>query len=568
MRWRRERRSPARDQNITGRGRTRPPARAGRARASRARASRHTVCLSGAAPHGAQRGGGIACLVRQGARREPLSRSLLDHDPHRPHRDLGGAGAELSGRLFPRDHDACGRGSRLCPGDPAAVDQHPGVHLCLDGAARPQRRRQQEPHCGRRHRGAARAPPQRARRRHRHGARADALHGAADLCRHAAGRSRPAAGGGGARRRHFSHFPPRVPAAVGPGNLCRVHSRVRSLGRLLHHTGAARRRARDHDRRPDRAAGARRAQLVVRERARHRAPGRDDRDLRSRATRDRRARGSSMSTRAARSLHRRARLRRLALGLVCAPIFIFLMLPLVVVFPLSLSSAPYLQFPPPGLSLRWYQSYFGDPVWIEATVRSLVIRATTMLASLAVGMPLAFSLVRGRYWGRTLLDRLAVAPMIVPTIIVSVAIYGIFAKLKLIGAWYGIALAHTILALPFVIIILGAALRGLDESLEQAALGLGASRWQAIRRVTLPEIRPSIVTAAVLAFITSFDELVVAMFLAGPQMTLPKKMFDNIRMEIDPTIAAVSVLQILIITAALLIAQRFGRGATAMGVSE
>jgi putative spermidine/putrescine transport system permease protein len=109
--------------------------------------------------------------------------------------------------------------------------------------------------------------------------------------------------------------------------------------------------------------------------------------------------------------------------------------------------------------------------------------------------------------------------------------------------------------------------RGLDESLEQAALGLGASRWQAIRRVTLPEIRPSIVTAAVLAFITSFDELVVAMFLAGPQMTLPKKMFDNIRMEIDPTIAAVSVLQILIITAALVIAQRFGRGATAVGVS-
>ncbi len=318
----------------------------------------------------------------------------------------------------------------------------------------------------------------------------------------------------------------------------------------------------------DRAAGARRAQLVVRERACQRAAGRHDCDLWARAARDRRARRrSGMSTRAARSPRRRARLRRLALGLVCAPIFLFLMLPLVVVFPLSLSSAPYLQFPPPGLSLRWYQSYFGDPVWIDATVRSLVIGATTTLASLAVGMPLAFSLVRGRYWGRKLLDRLAVAPMIVPTIIISVAIYGLFAKFKLIGAWYGIALAHTILALPFVIIVLGASLRGLDESLEQAALGLGASRWQAIRRVTLPEIRPSIVTAAVLAFITSFDELVVAMFLAGPQMTLPKKMFDNIRMEIDPTIAAVSVLQILIITAALLIAQRFGRGATAVGVS-
>ncbi len=273
-----------------------------------------------------------------------------------------------------------------------------------------------------------------------------------------------------------------------------------------------------------------------------------------------------MSTDTMRRRHRRLRWSRIALAVVCAPIFLFLMLPLVVVFPLSVSSAPYLQFPPPGFSLRWYQSYFGDPVWIDATIRSLVIGATTTLASLLVGMPLAFSLVRGRYFGRVLLDRLAIAPMIVPTIVISVAIYGIFAKLRLIGAWYGIALAHTILALPFVIIILGAGLRGLDESLEQAALGLGASRWQAVRRVTLPEIRPSIVTAAVLAFITSFDELVVAMFLAGSQMTLPKKMFDNIRMEIDPTIAAVSVLQILIITTALLLSQRFGRGATVMDV--
>lgn len=273
-----------------------------------------------------------------------------------------------------------------------------------------------------------------------------------------------------------------------------------------------------------------------------------------------------MSARTALRRHRRLRWSRIALGLVCAPIFTFLILPLVVVFPLSVSSAPYLQFPPPGFSLRWYVSYFSDRVWIDATFRSLLIGATTMLGSLLIGIPLAFSLTRGRYWGRWLLDRLATAPMIVPSIIISVAVYGIFAKLKLIGAWYGIALAHTILALPFVIVILGAGLRGLDEGLEEAALGLGASRWQAVWRVTLPEIRPSVVTAAALAFITSFDELVVAMFLSGSQMTLPKKMFDNIRMEIDPTIAAVSVLQILIITVALLVSQRFGRGAAEMDV--
>ena len=262
---------------------------------------------------------------------------------------------------------------------------------------------------------------------------------------------------------------------------------------------------------------------------------------------------------AARQTRASAGWSRIVLRAICAAIYVFLMLPLLIVFPLSVSSAPYLQFPPPGVSWRWFENYFNDPVWIDATVRSLGIGAATTVLALLVGVPVAFSIVRGRYPGRVLIDRLTIAPMIVPAIIFSVAVYGVFAKLKLIGAWYGIALAHTILALPFVVIVVGAGLRGFDLDQEQAAVGLGASRWQAIRRVTLPQIRPSLVSAAVLAFITSFDELVVAMFLAGSQMTLPKKMFDNIRMEIDPTIAAVSVLQILLIVLAVIVSQRFGR---------
>ena len=251
---------------------------------------------------------------------------------------------------------------------------------------------------------------------------------------------------------------------------------------------------------------------------------------------------------------------RVVLRIACALIFLFLMLPLLIVFPLSVSSAPYLQFPPPGVSWQWYQRYLNDPVWIDATLRSLEIGAATVVLSLLIGFPLTFSLVRGRYAGRVALERLMATPMIVPTIVTSVAVYALFSKLHLIGAWYGLAIAHTVLALPFVVIVGSAGLRGLNPSLEQAAEGLGAGRLTILRRVILPQMTPSLVSAALLAFITSFDEVVVALFLAGSRMTLPKKMFDNIRMEIDPTIAAVSVLQILLIATALGLVSLANRG--------
>lgn len=243
-----------------------------------------------------------------------------------------------------------------------------------------------------------------------------------------------------------------------------------------------------------------------------------------------------------------------------ALIYFFLMLPILVVFPISLSSAPYLQFPPPGLSWQWYERYLDDPQWIDATWRSLYIGGATAVLALLLGVPLAFSLVRGRYLGRTFVDRLALAPIIVPTIILSVAVYGVFAKLRLIGAWYGLVLAHAVLALPFVVLVMTAGLRDFDRSLEQAAAGLGASRWRTLTRVTLPLLRPSLVSAGLLAFISSFDEVVVALFLAGANMTLPKKMFDNILMEIDPTIASVSVIQILLVSIVMVLIGRFGRG--------
>jgi putative spermidine/putrescine transport system permease protein len=157
-------------------------------------------------------------------------------------------------------------------------------------------------------------------------------------------------------------------------------------------------------------------------------------------------------------------------------------------------------------------------------------------------------------------EKLVATPIIVPHIIFSIAIYAIFARMRLIGSWEGIAIAHAVLALPFVVILVTAGLRSFDEAQEQAAMGLGASWPQAVWRVTLPQIRPSLVSAALLAFISSFDELVVAMFLSGAQMTLPKKMFDNIMLEIDPTIAVVSVLQILLVALCMGLMAIYGRG--------
>lgn len=259
---------------------------------------------------------------------------------------------------------------------------------------------------------------------------------------------------------------------------------------------------------------------------------------------------------------------RLLLSVVAGLVFAFMMLPLLVVFPISVSSASYLQFPPPGFSWQWYQRYFEDPVWIEATIRSVKVALLCTAIAMALGVPLSFALVRSRLRFMRVADRVVAAPIIVPTIVISIAIYSLFSKLQLIGAWYGIAIAHAILVLPFVVILVSAGLRTFDEAQEQAAMGLGASWPMAVWRVTLPQLRPSLVSAGFLAFVGSFDELVVAMFLSGAQMTLPKKMFDNIMLEIDPTIAAVSVLQILLACVCLAGAALFGRGVLPAGADR
>ena len=254
------------------------------------------------------------------------------------------------------------------------------------------------------------------------------------------------------------------------------------------------------------------------------------------------------------------RAARIALHAWCGLVFFFLVLPLVVVFPISFSSSAYLQFPPPGYSLRWYREFLADPNWVDAAWRSVLIGSVTAVAATILGTLLAISLVRGTYPGRGTVEQLVMAPIALPSIVYSVAAYQLFSTLHLVGSWQGIAVAHTIHALPLVVVVVGASLRTIDVSTEMAAQGLGASWFTAVRRITLPQIRPALVSAAFIAFISSFDELVIAMFLGGINLTLPKKMFDSILYEIDPTIAAVSVLQIALVVLVLVVIGRFGSG--------
>jgi putative spermidine/putrescine transport system permease protein len=236
---------------------------------------------------------------------------------------------------------------------------------------------------------------------------------------------------------------------------------------------------------------------------------------------------------------------RVALFLVAAVTLVFLVLPLFIVLPLSFSASPYLEFPPAGVSVRWYVRYFASAKWMSATALSAQIALGTTALALVLGVPASFALVRRQFRGKGLLLAFFMAPIIVPYIITAIAVYFLFARLGLVGHPLGLLAAHTLLAVPKVIVIVTAALKGFDRTLERASMSLGAGPWTTFYRVTYPAIRPAVITAALFAFLTSFDELILSMFITGPTaVTLPKLMWDAVRLEIDPTIAAASSLLI------------------------
>jgi putative spermidine/putrescine transport system permease protein len=253
--------------------------------------------------------------------------------------------------------------------------------------------------------------------------------------------------------------------------------------------------------------------------------------------------------------------QRLWLYVLAALVLAFLVIPTLIVIPMSFSNSQYLEFPPREWSLRWYRSYLASPSWMQATATSFAAGALTMLVATPLGTLAAYGLSVSRLRAARAIHALMLTPIIVPVILVAIGVFYAYVKLKLVNSLAGIVLAHSMLAIPLVIMIVTASLKSYDMNQEMVARSLGASRARAFVGVTLPQIRFGVVSAALLSFLTSFDEVILALFIAGgSNSTLTRNMFNALRDQIDPTIAAISTLMIVVTSVLLALSQWYGSG--------
>ena len=230
----------------------------------------------------------------------------------------------------------------------------------------------------------------------------------------------------------------------------------------------------------------------------------------------------------------------LSLALLVA---LFLLLPIAVVVPMSFSTAISFEFPPPGYSLGYYAKYFTSEEWLQPTLNSFVIALGATALTMLLVVPAAFGYVRYRFRGKAFVNLLMMAPLIVPHVVSAVAYYGFLGRVRLTGTHLGVIVAHGILAVPVAFLVITATLKGFDRNLERAAMSSGAGPLRTFVHVTLPVLRPGMLVGALFAFLSSFNEAVVVIFIGGREAsTLPKKMYESIRLESDPVIAVVSTL--------------------------
>jgi ABC-type spermidine/putrescine transport system permease subunit II len=260
---------------------------------------------------------------------------------------------------------------------------------------------------------------------------------------------------------------------------------------------------------------------------------------------------------------------KIVLAIFSSAMFIFMILPSLIAIPMSFTNTKFLVFPPQGFTLGWYQNFITDENWMGPAFLSLRVAILTALISVCLGTMTSLALVRGTLPFKKTLNIFLISPMMIPVIIIAFAVYGLYAKLHLIGSLIGVVLGHTIIAVPFVILIVNASLFRFDINLERAARNLGASPLKTFWLITLPLIKPGMVSAAVFSFITSMDELVLSMFLIGSkQKTLPMKIFSQIQWVIDPVVAAASTFFIAVSIAIVIISVFIRRDATKHGNKE
>jgi putative spermidine/putrescine transport system permease protein len=237
---------------------------------------------------------------------------------------------------------------------------------------------------------------------------------------------------------------------------------------------------------------------------------------------------------------------------LAALIGLVMLTPTLIVIPMSLTGVASFQFPPPSWSTHWYSEFFQNTAWYGSLGNSLIVAVVTTVVATSLGTAAALALVRGTARGRGVVQALLLSPMIVPTVVAGIGIYRVYLTWHLTGSLLGFVAAHTSLAIPLVTITVSATLRTVDPRIEDAAASLGAGPLATFRSVTLPLILPGVLVGAVFAFMTSFDEVVVSIFLATAQTsTLPVQMYTNVTREIDPTVAAASTMLFLVTTTLL-----------------
>ena len=242
---------------------------------------------------------------------------------------------------------------------------------------------------------------------------------------------------------------------------------------------------------------------------------------------------------------------RLGLVAVGCLTVVFLIVPTLIIIPMSANPTRILQFPPSGFSLTWYARVFTDREWSQSLVHSIEVATLVALLASILGTAAAYALVRGNPPGRRFLMGLFVSPLVVPVVIVAIGMFSVYVGWGLTGTLPGLVLAHTCLSVPFVVVTVATSLRTIDRNLESAARGLGASPWQAFRAITLPLASPGIVAGALFAFTTSWDEVIAAIFLTNAQFkTLPVQMWSQMNEVLDPSIAAVSTMLFVVTTIA------------------